>query len=105
MPQRPLKDKPVTPISPANVQQVREIGAIEKDIHKFAWMPKSDSFAVMPWEGDIEVLEPRAFKTERFFAKGRKLVQFAFSPDGEKLAWAENNSRVKIEDLITGKSV
>lgn len=101
----PLKEKPTNPISLANVQQVRDIGTIERDVSRFDWLPRADSIALMPWEGQIEVLEPKAFKTQRVDAKGKKLVQFAYSPDGEKLAWAENNTSVTVEDLKTGTTV
>jgi WD40 repeat protein len=59
----------------------------------------------MPWEGAIEILDDRTFKPLRKLAEGKRLVQFAFSRDGELLAWAENNSIANIEHLKTGKKI
>lgn len=101
----PLREKPATPIMASNVQQIKEIAAIERDATRIGWVPNSGALALMPWEGDLEIMDTRTFKPIRKLAAGKKLVNFAFSADGERLAWAENNSSLTIEELKTGKTL
>jgi WD40 repeat protein len=98
-----IREKAPPPITPKNMDSVHEIGAIERDAWKLEFA--AGGLALIPWEGDIEVLDPKTFKTVRKLAAGKKLVKFAFSRDGGRLAWAENNSTATIEDLKTGKTI
>ena len=100
-----VKEKAPPPITPKNVDSVREIASIPRDAVRFDFVPNTGELAVMPWEGDIEVFDPKTLRPVRKLAVGKKLVQFGFSRDGGRLAWAENNSTVTIEDLKTGKTV
>lgn len=101
----PLKERPATPITAANIQQLREIGSIAHDVFELHWMPGSDNLAVSAWEDEIDVFDSRKKTSLRKLAVGKRLVKFAFSHGGKQLAWAENNSRVTIEDLKTGKGL
>ncbi len=55
----PLKEKIVTPFGLGNVQQLREVAAIERDAFRFEFLPRADAFAVMSWEDEIEVYDER----------------------------------------------
>ncbi len=101
----PLREKNATPISSENVQHLREIGSLKRDAFRIDWIPRTAELAVMPWEDEIEVFDGRTLNSTRKLAAGKRLVQNAFSKDGRRFAWAENNSSVTIEDLKTGKSL
>ncbi|HVK14161.1 MAG TPA: hypothetical protein VM597_35800 [Gemmataceae bacterium] len=100
-----VKEKAAPPITPRNADTVREIASIPRDASRFDFVPNTGEPAVMPWEGEIEVFDPKTLQPVRKLAAGKKLVNFSFSRDGGRLAWAENNSTVVIEDLKTGKVV
>jgi WD40 repeat protein len=99
-----LKNQPTIPIEPNNVQELHELRALQQDAFRFAWIPISKELAVMPWGDEIQVFDPRLLKPVRKLAAGKQLVHFAFSRDGERLAWSENQSSVTIENLRTGRS-
>jgi COMPASS component SWD3 len=99
-----IKERLPTPIVRENVQQLRELKALQRDVMVLAWVPVSNALAVMSWEHEIEILNPRSLKPIRKLAAGKRLVQFAFSRDGDELAWSENNVSVTIENLKTGKT-
>jgi WD40 repeat protein len=101
----PLKDKPATPISAANVQKVQEVATLQRDAFQLEWLPGSDALAVAAWEDEIEVFDGRKLTPNRKLAVGRRLVKFAISRDGEQLAWAENTPAVTVENLKAKTSV
>lgn len=101
----PLKEKKATPITPQNLQEVREIGAIQRDAYRFDWIAGSDNLVIMPWEDEIEIFDSLKLSPVQKLAVGKRLVQFGLSSDGKKLAWAENNSTITIEDLRSGKKL
>jgi WD40 repeat protein len=57
------------------------------------------------WEGTIEVLDAGTLKSLRRLAPERKVVHFAFSKDGQRLALSENKAAVEIRDLRGGEPV
>jgi WD40 repeat protein len=73
------------------------------NVKRFDWVPGSNELAVMPFLGEIELFNSRKLESTRKFAVGKRLVHFAFSPDGKYLAWSENNGSFTIENLKTGK--
>jgi WD40 repeat protein len=92
-----------TPIDRDNVKQLHKIITLERDAWRFEWIPLTKEFAVLPREHEIEVFDVR-LKSIRRLVVGRQLVEFAFSRDGEWLAWSENNNSVTIENRTTGTS-
>jgi WD40 repeat protein len=92
-----------TPIDRRNVGQLHRIITLERDAWRFDWIPSTKEFAVLPWEGEIEVFDARLKSVHRLLA-GRRLVEFAFSRDGEWLAWSENSNSVTVENRTTGHS-
>jgi WD40 repeat protein len=99
-----IKERFPTPIARENLQQLRELKVLQHDAYRLDWIPVSNALAVTPLEGEIEVFDPRSLKPIRKLAAGRRLVEFAFSRDGDQLAWSENNLSVTIENLKTGKT-
>src|SRR5271165_3697095 len=77
-----------TPIGRDNLGQLHKIISLERVAWRFEWIPLSNEFAVLPWEKAIEVFDVQ-LKSIRRLAVGRQLVEFAFSRDGEWLAWSE----------------
>jgi WD40 repeat protein len=99
-----IKERLPTPIARKNVQQLHEVTALQRDVNVLAWVPMSNALAITSWEHEIEVFNPFLLKPIRKLAAGKRLVQFAFSRDGDQLAWSENNLSVTIENLKTGKA-
>jgi WD40 repeat protein len=98
-----VKEKYPTPIAPNNVRQLHELTALQRDAFRLDWVPVSGVLAVMPLDAEIEVFDPSLLKPIRKLAVGKRLVEFAFSRNGDRLAWSENNVSVTIEDLKTSK--
>jgi WD40 repeat protein len=101
----PLKEKPPTPISPNNVNTIREVATIDRDAARLDFLPESGDIVVTPWLGRPEVFDSRSLKPRKTMLEGKKLVQIDFSRDGARMAWVENNTRVTIEDFKTGKKI
>jgi WD40 repeat protein len=100
----PPKDRVPTSIARVNVEQLHKLAAIERYAWRLEWVPLSDELAVLPRERDIEVFDGRLKSTRRLEA-GRRLIDFAFSRDGEWLASSEDNTySVTVESLKNGTS-
>lgn len=93
-------------ISVDNVKKLHEVGELKRDAYSFEWVPGTNELAVLPLGGDeIKVFEGCELKPVRKFGAGKKIGAFAFSPDGEYLAWSENTCGFTIESLKTAKQV
>src|SRR5438045_5175173 len=83
----PRREKPATPITADNVKQLREVGMIPRDAWKLDWVPRTGALAILPWEDEIEMFDAFKLKSLGKLAAGKRLVHFAFSRDGQHLAW------------------
>jgi WD40 repeat protein len=85
------------PISAANVSELRQLSEIEVPaIFKLVYSPDRSRVAFVGWETPVQIREAVTFWPLGVEGPDRKLIQFAFSPDGEHVAWCENSTRAEI---------
>jgi hypothetical protein len=99
-------------ISADTAKELHEVGELKTEpFFSFDWVPGSNELAVVPFKGEIEVFDTKTLKFQRKLATGigqQQLIRFAFSCDGQYLAWSENSKDVAknkftIENLKSGK--
>jgi WD40 repeat protein len=66
-------------------------------------MAKARQVAIHGWETPVEVFDIDTLRSVRTFGPGRKIVHFAASADGRRLACSENNKKFEIHDERGGK--
>ena len=85
------------PISSANVSQLQRLSEIEAPaIFKLVYSPDRSRVAFVGWETPVQIREAVTFWPLGVQGTDRKLIQFAFSPDGEHVALCENSTRAEI---------
>lgn len=93
---------PAPPRKPAisvnNAEKVTTLRAIPWDTQELVWMPKS-LLALHGWEQPVEIVSPVPFRSVRKLAEGKRVVHFAVSADGERIAFCENANSVEIHNL------
>jgi WD40 repeat protein len=94
------------PISPQNVNQVRELSEFAcPDIFKLVYSPDRHRVAFVAWEKPVDVRESITLWPVRTVGINRKLIQFAFSPDQRRVAFCENSTRAEIHNLDEGQHI
>jgi WD40 repeat protein len=101
---KPNRELPKPVISMKNAAQVIKVDELPRDVQRIVWLPMQRQVAFLSWEKPVEVLDTETFKRVRLIADGEKPVTFAVSVDGNIAAWSENNTKVKLQDLHSGKS-
>ena len=99
----PKDTRPV--ISPETVGRLKPVGETAHDVYRLVWGPKGGEVAVLSFSQPADVLDDRTLKPIRQLGAGRPLIHMAVARDRETVAWCENNSRVEVHDLKTGKAV
>jgi WD40 repeat protein len=85
------------PISAANVAQLQRLSEIKAPaIFKLVYSPDRSRVAFVGWETPVQIREAVTFWPLGVEGPDRKLIQFAFSPDGDHVALCENNTRAEI---------
>ena len=95
-------------ITPANVKNLSTVARLDKDdIWRIAWSRDRDRMGVVGWEKPVEVRDALSLKLLQTIGDGKKIVQFAFSPKEDVVAYSENAGAktAKILDLKSGKTI
>jgi WD40 repeat protein len=101
---KPNRELPKPVISVKNAAHVMKIDELPRDVQRIVWLPMQRQVAFLSWEKPVEVLDTETFKRVRLIGDKEKPVTFAVSDDGNIAGWSENNTKVKIQDLRSGKS-
>jgi WD40 repeat protein len=96
---QPPPEKPRPAIAVANAAQVGLVTRLPRDIRKVAWGPITGRIALLGAETPIEVLDADTLALRQTIGAGRPIVNFAFSPDGQTVAWSERNKKAEIRSL------
>jgi WD40 repeat protein len=89
-------------ISVKNAEKVTVLREFPWDTQDLVWMPKGQ-LALYGWEQPVEIVNPVSFRSLRQLTAGKRVVSFAVSKDGERIAFCENNKSIEIHNLRTGK--
>jgi|SRR5262245_25825221 len=99
----PKKPRPV--ISAANADKVRSVKELEMAVWRIVPGPAKGELTFVHWEKPIEVVADEDYRSLRKIADGKKLIHFAASKDGKRMAWCENNTQVVVQELPDGKPI
>lgn len=77
-----------------NADRLKVVQQLDRDLFHIVRGPGRQELSLLTWEQPVEVVSEVDFRPLRTIADGYSPVTFAISPDGESIAWAENNSTV-----------
>ena len=94
-------------ITPENVARLKPLARLNEDkIFHITWTRDPNQVAVVRWQEPVEIRDATSFKLLKTVKEGKKIINFAYSPDEGVVAFSENGSTsAKILDLRTGKSI
>jgi hypothetical protein len=94
-------------ITPTNLAKLTPVATLDKsDIWRIAWSQKRDRMGVVGWEAPVEVRDAVSLSLLETIGEGKKLIEFAFSPEDGVVAYSENGPKTAtILDRRTGKTV
>lgn len=94
------------PLTPENLQHVRELTSIDKDVWKLAWSPDGLRVALVEWEKPVEVRDTVAFLKLDEIGAGKRIIHFAFSSRPDLFAFCENGANVvEVVDRQAGSTI
>jgi len=93
------------PIGKANLDRLQKLDEIERDVFRLVWSDDRSRVAFVGWEMPVDVRETVTLWPVRTHGEGRKIIEFAFSPDENIVAWTENGKPVEIHNLNAGKFI
>jgi len=91
------------PIGRANLDRLQKLDEIERDVFRLVWSDDRSRVAFVGWEMPVDIRETVTLWPVRTHGAGRKIIEFAFSPDENVVAWTENGRPVEIHNLKSGK--
>src|SRR5579883_1376638 len=98
------KSAPPTPITLANVDRLRPVGEVHRDVFRMVRGPGRDRVTVIGFQTPAEVFDLNTLRSVRRIGTDRSFVSSA-AGGGDTVAWCENNTRVGVEDLKAGRTV
>ncbi len=91
------------PIRRENLERLQKLDEFERDVFRLIWSHDRSRMAFVGWEKPVEICETITLWPVRTHGEGRKLIEFAFSPDENVVGWVENGKPVEIHNLKTGR--
>jgi len=91
------------PIGRANLDRLQKLDEIERDVFRLVWSDDRSRVAFVGWEMPVDIRETVTLWPVRTHGEGKKIIEFAFSPDQNVVAWTENGKPVEIHNLKSGK--
>jgi len=92
-------------ISAESAARVAKMDEVAHDVWEMGWWPRTREPVFLSWESPIEILDSKTFKAVRTIGADKKFVHFAVSTDANSLAWCENDTRVIVQNLRSGRSM
>jgi WD40 repeat protein len=93
------------PIGKANLDRLQKLDEINRDVFRLVWSHDRSRVAFVGWEMPVDIRETVTLWPVRTHGEGRKIIEFAFSPDENIVAWTENGKPVEIHNLNAGKFI
>lgn len=94
------------PISPENVGRLQKLSEIPcPEAFRLVYSPDRSRAAFVSWEEPVQIREAITLWHVSTIGEGRKLIDFAFSPDRQRVAYTENSTRAEILTLGTGQAI
>ncbi len=91
------------PITAENLDRLRVISRSPQEVQEFHWSKSGGQMAYVGWETPVEIRDAITHVKLRTLGEGKKIIHFAFSPDPDVVAWAENCDDVELVRLSTGQ--
>ena len=93
------------PISKENVDRLVKFDEIDREVHRLVWSDDRSRVAFVGWEKPVDIRETVTLWPVQTLGEGRKIIEFAFSPQKNIVAWTENGQPVEIHNLATSKFI
>ncbi len=91
------------PIRRDNLDRLQKLSEFERNIYRLVWSHDRSRLAFVGWETPVDICETVTLWPVRTHGEGRKLIEFAFSPDWNIVGLVENGKPVEIHNLKTEK--
>ena len=85
------------PIGRDNLARLVKLNEIERDVFRLVWSDDRTRAAFVGWEQPVDIRETVTLWPIRTVGEGKKIIEFAFSPDPDLVAWTENQKPVVIQ--------
>jgi WD40 repeat protein len=85
------------PIGRDNLSRLARLNEIERDVFRLVWSDDRTRAAFVGWETPVDIRETITLWPVRTVGEGKKIIEFAFSPDPDLVAWTENQRPVVIQ--------
>lgn len=93
------------PIGRANLSRLSKLNEIERDVFRIVWSDNRARAAFVGWEQPVDIRETITLWPVCTVGEGKKIIEFAFSPDPDLVAWTENQKPVVIQRAKTNAMV
>jgi WD40 repeat protein len=87
------------PIRPSNLDRLQKLNEFERNIYRLVWSHDRSRIAFVGWETPVDICESVTLWPVRTHGEGRKLIEFAFSPDWNIVGLVENGKPVEVHNL------
>ena len=91
------------PIRRENLDRLQKLDEFPRDIYRLVWSHDRSRLAFVGWETPVDICETVTLWPVRRHGEGRKVIEFAFSPDWNIVGLVENGKPVEIHNLKTEK--
>lgn len=100
----PVPKAKVVLISPGNVEHLKAVKTLDADVWRIQPGPSAGELTFVRWEAPVEVVDEVSLKKLGTPVEG-KVIHFTASPEGDRFAWCENNSTVKVRGAKGGEPI
>jgi WD40 repeat protein len=91
------------PLTKENLSRLQKRQRIDIDVFRVVWSANGDRVAFVGWEKPVEIRDSVTMWKLSTIGENRKIIDFAFSPEKDVVAFCENGTSVEIHDLRTGE--
>lgn len=89
------------PLTKDNLSRLQQRQRIDLDVVRVVWNATGDRVAFVGWEKSVEIRDSVTMWKLSTIGENKKIIDFAFSPDENVVAYCENGTSAEIHDLRT----
>jgi WD40 repeat protein len=91
------------PLTKENLSRLQQRQRIDIDVVRVVWSANGNRVAFVGWEKPVEIRDSVTMWKLSTIGEDKKIIDFAFSPDENVVAYCENGTSAEILDIRTGE--